>query len=114
MAYSEELAERLRTYLQNKKVEKVTEKKMFGGLGFMVDDKMCINVKEDKLMCRYDPEKHEEIMKKKGYESMVMRGKVTKAYCYVSEEGYKTDKQFAYWVELCLEYNPKAKSSKKK
>lgn len=113
MAYSEELADKLRKHLTNLGVDNLTEKKMFGGLGFMVNDKMCINVKKDTLMCRYDPEREEEVAKRKGYESMEMRGKKMKGYCYVTSEGFSTKKQFSYWVDICLEYNPKAKSSKK-
>jgi TfoX/Sxy family transcriptional regulator of competence genes len=112
MAYNEKLADKLREELES--VKGVEEKKMFNGLTFMVNDKMCICVSRDSLLCRFDPERQEEIMGKKGVRPMVMRGKEFKGYAYIDEEGFKSKKDFDFWVDLCLEYNPKAKSSKKK
>ncbi|WP_118196196.1 TfoX/Sxy family protein [Albibacterium indicum] len=54
MAYSSELANRVREYLLAIPKLKIEEKNMFGGLAFMINDKMCINVGEDMLMCRFD------------------------------------------------------------
>lgn len=114
MAYSTDIADRLRAYLSEYKHLQIEEKKMFGGLAFMVNDKMCINVKENALMCRYDPEQHEEVITRHGYSELHMRGKNQIGFCYVEAEGFEKDSDFKYWVDLCLEYNPKAKNSKKK
>ena len=54
MAYSEKLAQRIRENLAN--VKKVKEKEMMGGLTFMVNDKMCIGIIKEEMMCRIDPE----------------------------------------------------------
>lgn len=109
MAYDEKLTDRLREALASQK--KVVEKRMFSGVAFMVNGKMCINVSHDKLMCRFDPILFDEIYQRPGYEPMVMRGKQLKGYCYVSEEGFRKPKDFEYWVNLCLEFNSKAKAA---
>jgi TfoX/Sxy family transcriptional regulator of competence genes len=68
MAYNEELAERVREALAH--LPKVEEKKMFGGIAFMVNDKMCITVGKDRIMCRIDPAIHDDILAKKGTRTM--------------------------------------------
>lgn len=80
----------------------------------MVNGKMCINVSGENLMCRFDPALLEEVAEKTGFEPMMMKGKQLNSYCYVTPEGFKTKKNFEYWVNLCLEFNAKAKASKKK
>lgn len=113
MAYSEDLANRVRKYLATHTDLEITEKKMFGGLAFLVDEKMCVNIGKDMLMCRFDPEQTEEIAEKIGFLPCIMRGKELNGYCYVEEIGYKSPKDFAFWLDLCLNFNIKAKSSKK-
>lgn len=114
MAYDLKLAERLRTYLLQISDVQIEEKKAFGGLVFMVNGKMCVNVSGENLMCRYDPELQSEASSKKGFQKMIMRGKAMNGYCYVAPEGFKVKKDFEYWVNLCLDYNKKALPSKKK
>ena len=114
MAYSITLANRVREYLAKIPHIKVEEKAMFGGLAFLVNDKMCINIGEDSLMCRFDPEQTEEIAERQGFLPVVMRGKELSGYCYVEECGFKTKEDFVFWLELCLEFNSRAKSSKKR
>lgn len=105
MAYNENLAVQLRQYLLNFTGLKVEEKKMFGGLAFMVNGKMCINVSGERLMCRFDPALTEEIAKRAGYLPMVMKGKALQGYCYVMPEGFSNTNDFAFWVDLCLAFN---------
>jgi TfoX/Sxy family transcriptional regulator of competence genes len=112
MAYSEKLADRIREALVD--VKKVKEKKMFRGIVFMVNDKMCINVSHDDLMCRIDPALHAELVERNGCRTVVMRGREMKGYVYVSEEGMRSKKDFDFWIGLCLNFNKRAKSSKKK
>ena len=114
MAFDTKLADRIRIYLNEFSNKKVEEKKIFGGLAFTVNGKMCINVSGDKLMCRYDPERDEEVSLKKGVEPMIMKGKELKGYCYVQPRGFMAGKDFEYWMNLCLDFNERAKSSKKK
>ena len=111
MAYNQKLADRIRKALAE--IPNVEEKKMFGGLAFMVNGKMCINASGENLMCRFDPGLQKEISGKKGYKKMVMRGKEYKGYCYVKPDGFKTRKELDYWIKLCLDFNKKAKVSTK-
>ncbi len=112
MAYDIKLADRVRDYLASCPGLSIEEKQMFSGLCFMVNQKMCVNVSGENLMCRYDPVLYETVAEKKGYHPMIMKGKELKGYCYVSPEGFKNRKDFKYWVNLCLAFNEKAKRSK--
>ena len=114
MAYNIKLADRLRKYLAGFPKLKIEEKKMFRGVAFMVNGKMCVNVSGENLMCRFDPALQDEVAEKIGYEPMVMKGKELKGYCYVQPIGFKLKKDFEYWIGLCLAYNERAKTSMKK
>ena len=111
MAFDEKLANRIREAISE--VPKVEEKFMFGGICFMVDGKMCIGVVKDEMMCRIDPTLEEVVLEKSGCRPMDFSGRPMKGYVYISEEGMKTKKAFDYWINLCLEFNSKAKASKK-
>ena len=119
MAYDEFLADRARQILKQKSVH-FEEKKMMGGLCFMVDGKMCFGLDTDKkttesrLMCRIGDLNYEMALQRPHCRQMDFTGRVMKGYVYVSAEGVDTDKELEYWVQLCLEFNPLAKSSKKK
>ena len=113
MAYDTKLADRIRAYLVNIPGLKIEEKKMFRGLTFMVNGKMCVNVSGENLMCRFDPTLHDEVAEKKGFQAMKMKGKEYKGYCYISPDGFKAKKSFEYFLNLCLDFNKIAKSSKK-
>lgn len=114
MAYSIELADRVREFLQTIPELEIEEKKMFRGLAFLVNGKMCVNVSGDNLMCRFDPTLQEEVAERNGFQTMIMRGRELKGYCYVSEAGYKSKRDFEYWLKLCLGFNESAKASKKR
>lgn len=114
MAYDTRLADRIREYLVQFPALKIEEKKMFSGLAFLVNDKMCVNVSGENLMCRFDPGLQEEVTRRIGYLPMIMKGKSLNGYCYVEPEGFKSKKDFAYWIDLCLDYNARAKPAKKK
>ena len=112
MAYNQQLSNRIREALAD--IDKVEEKAMFGGICFMVNDKMCIGVVKDEMMCRIDPDIYNEALEKQGCRAMDFNGKITKGFVFVDEYGIKTKGDFNYWINLCLAFNPKAKSSKKK
>ena len=114
MAYSTELVDRVREYLSEIPNTEVEEKEMFAVLNFMVNGKTCVCVSDDKLMLRFDPKLQDEIAEKYGYETMLMKGKVYKGYCYINPEGFEKRKDFEYYIDICLEFNKIAKSSKKK
>ncbi len=112
MAYNEKLADRIREELQY--LPQVEEKKMMGGLTFMVNEKMCIGIIKDEMMCRIDPNFHETAIEMAGCRTMDFTKRPMKGYVMVDDSGMKTKKEFDYWINLCLEFNNKAKSSKKK
>jgi TfoX/Sxy family transcriptional regulator of competence genes len=112
MAYNQKLAERIRERLAD--IKKVKEKEMMGGLTFMVNDKMCVGIIQDEMMCRIDPEVQESALSKTGCRIMDFTGRPMKGYVMVDDTGMKSKKDFDYWIALCLEFNKKAKSSKKK
>ena len=113
MAYNEKLADRTREIiaLTHKNVE---EKKMFGGLCFMVNDKMCVGVEKERLMVRLDPAKFDEVMEKEGCMPMDFTGRIMKGYVFVDIASLNTKKKLEYWIKLALDYNSVAKASKKK
>ena len=112
MPYSEKLAKRIREALAT--IPKVEEKKMFRGMTFMVNGKMCVNVSGEELMVRFDPALQETIAEKNGFRTMIMKGRVYQGYGYVSQDVIKSKKDFDFWINLCLDFNSRAKSSKKK
>jgi TfoX/Sxy family transcriptional regulator of competence genes len=113
MAYDEKLADRVREII-SLGAKKVEEKKMFGGLCFMVNDKMCVGVETERLMVRFDTTLNDELMKKEGCKPMNFTNKIMKGYAFVDIDALNTSKKLEYWVNLALDYNKFAKSSKKK
>ena len=111
--YSEYLADRIRQVLKEKHTY-YEEKKMMGGLTFMVDDKMCVGIVNDDLMARIDPDVYENSLTRKGVREMDLTKKPMKGWIYVSPEGIDSDEELAEWIQLALDFNPKAKSSKRK
>ncbi len=114
MAYDINLADRVREYLVQFPALDIEEKQMFSGLVFMVNGKMCVNVSHENLMCRFDPALSEAVAEKRGFLPMLMRGKQMKGYCYVEPIGLQRKTDFQFWINLCLDYNKRAKASKKR
>lgn len=112
MAYDIYLADRIKRILNEKNVA-YTEKKMMGGLTFMVNNKMCVGIVKDELMARINPTIYESSLKMKGCKEMNFTGRPMKGYVFIEPEGVDLDDELAYWVQLCLDFNPLAKSSKK-
>ena len=112
MAYSELLAERVREALGKRK--DVAEKKMMGGLTFMVNGKMCAGVLKDDLMVRLDPDVYETALKKKGCRPMDFTGKPMKGFVFIDPKGTSNKKALSYWLDLALDFNKRAKASKKR
>lgn len=112
MAYSEKLANRVRERLAT--ISNIEEKEMMGGLTFMYNDKMCVGIIKDELMCRIDPDIHETVISKKGCRTMDFTKRPMKGYIMVDESGLKTPKDLDYWISLALDFNKKAKPSRKR
>ena len=119
MAYDEFLGDRIRNAFSDRKVA-FYEKKMFSGLCFMVDDKMCCGIhfdkkkKTDLLMARIGEEAANDAMKREGCHPMDFTGRPMKGYVFVTPDGFDTDEDLLYWIDLCVDFNPLAKASKKR
>ena len=113
MAYNEKLADRTREII-SRTHQNIEEKKMFGGLCFMVNGKMCVGVEQQRLMVRLDPAEYNKAIEKEGCKPMNFTGKIMKGYVFVDIDALKTKKQLEYWLGLALEYNKVARPSVKK
>lgn len=105
---------RIADYLTGRNVA-FEEKKMFGGICFMVDGKMLAGANRDnKLLVRVDPAEENELLQRPGDVCIMEHGtRPMHGYLYVMPEGYERDADLAFWIEKCLEYNPRAKASRK-
>jgi hypothetical protein len=118
MAFNETNAQRIREILQQKSVD-FFEKKMFGGVCFMVDEKMCCGTRMDKttnedlLLCRIGGEVYAAVLKNDNVIPLENKGKAMKSLFFVNEAGHRNYKDLADWLQLCIDYNPLAKSSRK-
>jgi TfoX/Sxy family transcriptional regulator of competence genes len=112
MAYSEKLAKRIRDRLSS--LPNIEEKEMMGGLTFMYNDKMCLGIIKDEMMCRIDPALHEQAIERPGCRTMDFTNRPMIGYVLIDDSGMKSQKDFEYWIGLALDFNKKAKSSKKK
>jgi TfoX/Sxy family transcriptional regulator of competence genes len=112
MGYDEQQANRVREALID--AVNVTEKRMFGGLCFMVDDKLCICIRNADLLCRVGPDEFETALEKPGAGTMKMGSRTMKGYVYVESDAIRKEKEFHYWVNTSLAFNKLAKPSKKR
>jgi TfoX/Sxy family transcriptional regulator of competence genes len=96
MAYDEGLAERLRTVLSEE--DGVAEKKMFGGLAFMVRGHMSVGIVKDDLMVRVSPDDYERWVKEPHARPMDFTGRPMKGFIYVDPRGYEDDADLERWV----------------
>ena len=100
MAYDEHLAERVRELLGG-----VDEKRMFGGLAFLVDGNMAVCVSgQGGLMVRVPPEQTESLLTRAHVEPMVMSGRDVRGWIRVSDCGIRTKRQLTAWVDRGAEY----------
>jgi hypothetical protein len=113
MAYNERLAQRVREQLQLSSNE-IEEINMFGGLCFMVNQKMCAGIMKDDLMCRLNPIVAQEELERGDCREMTFTGRPMKSIVLVSNEEVSSAGKLKYWLDLCLAFNPMAKSSKGK
>lgn len=117
MAYDEFLADRIRQLLKEKRVG-FSELKMMGGLCFKVDNKMLCGIHTDKkygdnlLMARIGEDAYINALEKPECLPMDFTGRPMRGYIFVTPNGFDTDKELSYWVDLCLAFNPFAKASK--
>ena len=109
MAYDEKMAARVKTLLGRRKIK---EMKMFGGLAFLVNGKMCVTVGPERIMVRIDPKSHDAVAARPGASAATMRGRTYRGYVRVDNGVLKTKAALARWIDLALAFNSKAKASK--
>jgi hypothetical protein len=80
----------------------------------MLNDKMCVGIFRDELMCRIDPDLQDELVERRGCRTMEMKGRKMKGYVLIDDTGMSSREDFDYWIGLCVDFNDRAKSSKKK
>lgn len=108
MAFSEYQADRIRARLTG---TKYTEKKMMGGVIFMVREAMCIGldfdkqVNEDRLMVRVGKLAYEQLINKKGSTNMDFTGKVMRGFLFINSSGFDLEEDLDFWISKALEFN---------
>jgi len=101
MAYNLKLAERIRSELDGMPF---VEKKMFGGIGFLLNGNMTCGVNKDNLIVRIDPEKQNALLKKPHAKPFDLTGRPMKGWMLVEADGVKSDKQLSAWVKEGVEF----------
>ena len=102
MAYDETVAERLREAFGS--YSGVTERRMFGGLTFLLNDHMCCGVVQDKLMVRVGPDAYQEALGEPCAKEMDFTGRPLKGLVYVAPEGFESDQSLRAWVDRGTRY----------
>lgn len=102
MAYDEGLAQRLRKQLEDELY--LEEKKMFGGLCFMLSGHMCCGIINDMLMARVGPDNYDEMLCHTHAKEMDFTGKPMRGLLYVLPEGFESDEDLAYWIDVCASF----------
>jgi len=110
--YDENLAARVRQRFS--KLQNISEKEMMGGLTFMLNDKMCVGIIKDELMCRIDPELHERCVEINGCRTMDFTKRPMRGYIMIDGCAMSTQKDLEDWIDLAIDFNKRAKSSRKK
>lgn len=90
------------------------QKNMFGGVCFMVDEKMCLGSYKGGLMARINPEEVDMLSKRPGTEQMIHAGRTMVGYVFIEAPGFENDEDLGFWVDKCLAWNPFVKKSAKK
>ena len=109
MAYNEYQADRIRQRLS--RLNLTNEKKMMGGLIFMVNDKMCLGLDidkstgKDRLMVRVGKAKYDQLIFKKGSREMDFTGKVMRGFLFIDPDGFDTEDDLDFWIEKALHFN---------
>jgi TfoX/Sxy family transcriptional regulator of competence genes len=103
MAYDEELANRLREQLAEQ--EGITEKRMFGGLAFLINGNLCVAASgQGGLLVRIDPEDSEEVLERPHTAMMEMRGRSMPGWIRVGPEGLRSTRDLCSWVSRAVRY----------
>ena len=104
MAYNETLANRIAEQLLDAGAN-FREKKMFGGLCFMIDEKMCLGVVKQELMLRVLDERYNDVLEMNYAKPMKFTGKEMKGFVFVEEGGYESTKDLKKWIDMGIEFS---------
>ena len=99
MAYDEGLAQRIRQVLADLEPPGLVEKKMFGGVAFMVQGNLACGVSKDELMVRVGPAAHSEVVERPYARPADMAGRPMKGWVLVAAEGCRADDNLRAWVQ---------------
>jgi len=113
MPFDESLGRRVAAALDSSNIE-YAEKRMFGGLGFMINEKMCIGVAKDELMVRVLDEKFDEVLAMPNVRPMDFTGRPMKGFLFVEPAGIKSKTSLLIFVKLALEFGRFGKVKTKK
>jgi len=102
MAYDEGLAERIRGLLEDS--GKASERRMFGGLAFMIHGHMTLGIVKDELMVRVGPDTYPHSLREPHARAMDFTGRPMKGFVFVSPEGLESDADLQRWVERGVRY----------
>ena len=102
MAYDEGLAERIRTVLADH--QGVVEKKMFGGIAFMIRGHMSVGIVKDVLMVRVGAEEHEKLLRRPHARPMDFTGRAMKGFVFVDSPGLESDTDLEQWIAHGVDY----------
>ena len=103
MAYDEELADRIRELLGSE--SDLTEKKMFGGLAFLIGGNMAVAASgQGGVLVRVDPAQSETLVAATNARRMEMRGRPMQGWLRVDPDDVRTKRQLAQWVQLGATY----------
>ena len=102
MAFSEALAERIRQRLARRK--NVEAKKMFGGVGFLLNGNMCVGVWKDSLIVRLVADQADEALKEPHVKPFDITGKPMKGWLLVAPEGLEGDEELADWIRRSVKF----------
>jgi TfoX/Sxy family transcriptional regulator of competence genes len=112
MAYDEGLAERIRGALDDE--SGITEKKMFGGIAFLLHGKMFVGIVKNDLMVRVGPDAYAEALKKPFARPMDFTGKPMAGYVYVAPKGTREDDALGNWIGRGLKFAATLRAGDKK
>ena len=103
MAYNEHLADRIRALIEDE--PGLTEKKMFGGLAFLIGGNMAVAASgQGGLLVRADPETSDDLLASKGVQPMEMRGRQMEGWLRVEDDAVRTKRQLERWVRVGVGY----------
>lgn len=102
MAYDEGLAQRIREVLGER--PGLVEKKMFGGIGFMLQGNMACGVLKGELIVRVGPERYEEALTKPHTRPFDFTGRLMKGWVMVASDGYESDDDLKGWVQQGVDF----------